>query len=1345
MRKSLICLMFLALSVNLHAQNIGFEYFGLKDGLSQISATSLIQDDIGRIWIGTRDGLNVYDGVKVKTFRALKGDTTTLLGHSIKKLVKQGENLWVITYSGLSKLDTKTLVFEQFPFKGVHAISLYKNVLLVATSRGLFELDPINKTLISRHDIYNKNNVVNSLSVDNTGQIWIGSEEGLFMYDGSSKICTKILNVTSNVVFTDSKKRIWVGTDNDGVFLLNRINGVLKHFTSDGSDQSIVSNFVRDINEDSQGNIWVGTFLGLSIINDKMLTVNNYQQSEVDKHALSHNSVYSILRDNQGTMWVGTYFGGISYYNPDFHIFKHYPIRYNHSGGISYRVIGRMVEDSNNNIWIATGGGGVNYFDRQNNLFRHFKRKEGGKGLSSNNVKSLLFVDENTLLIGTHTGGLNIMDIKKEKFTVFKNNPDDSLSIPSDKITSIIAYNDYYLLGTHKGIVKFDYKRKVFSPFIKDKTSRQSIGEVIFDLFTDSDGKLWIGTERNGLFVFDPTIEELIKYVNSDNPKSLGNNTINCIFEDKKQQLWVGTNGGGISKYNPKSNNFTNYTASNFNLPSDFVYGIQESRSENLWVSTSRGLVSFDVENKRLYSYNQNNGFPLNELNYGSLYLSNDGELFVGGVNGLISFKEADLLKKTPYSKLLFTSLYLQNKEVIPRDNTGILNKDLTYTDKIVFNPEHHEFTIYFSSFNFISTNDNRYEYMMENFNDTWVNAGNQTFLTYTNLDPGTYTLKVRSRNNADNKIIDTKSIDIIVNPAFYETWYAYLFYFVFLAALIAWLNQIYLSRVRLEDSLEAERKENEHIKEMNQSKLRFFINVSHEFRTPLTLMTGTLDSILEDIRGSSKNYSKLLAINKNAARLNNLVTELLDFRKIEGGELQLKVGEQKFLIFIDEIFQSFVEYSQHKKVGYELKKPNYPITLWFDAFQMGKVFYNLVSNAFKVVDENSGRITIEVIDQTETVDIVVSDNGPGVPYGKKDKIFDRFYQLGNVSGKTVGYGTGIGLALCKNIIKEHHGEIALDSTVGEGTMFVVRLKKGNNHFNKSEIVQEEADKLQGYDLSMDYKFADIKDDAIEQYDFGYKVLLVEDNHEVRYLLKNIFSKHYNLLEASNGEEGLESAIAHQPDLIISDVMMPNMSGTEMCAKLKRNKKTSHIPVILLTARTAVEYKIEGIETGADDYIIKPFNTKLLKARVRSLLETRSILQKKFSRDPNLEVKDLVNNSIDQKIMEKAQEIVMSHIDNVDFGIDDFAQEMGLGRTRLFTKIKGITGQTPNEFILSIKLKKAVELLTDQPQMNISDIAYAVGFNTLRHFSRCFKNYFGETPSKFMQKLPSNDSGTETF
>ena len=1316
------------------SQQISFDYLDVNDGLSQNSVTCLTQDSLGRIWIGTRDGLNVYDGTQIKTFRPIRGDSTSLLGHFINSIISDGNDLWIISKSGLSYLNTINLEFEQYQKKELVSIAKFNNKILIGTHHGLFSLNKEKRSFEKMKNILNEDFTIQNLYPDRSGILWIGTDQGLFAYNPDKKLSEKILNTNTTSIFTDSKKQVWVGTAENGVFLLNNQRRQIAHFTHNEKKSSIVNNTIRDISEDPNGNIWIGTFLGLSIVNNDTHSISNYVNNKNDNNSLSHNSIYSILRDKQGSMWLGTYFGGISYFNQDCQLYQEYPVIEHDGYGISFNVVGEMIEDSNKNLWIATEGGGIDFYNRKHNTFKHYRHEEGQSGLSHNNVRALAFIDKYTLLTGTHMGGISILDIQSGRFKNPINSDKNGASPLSNIVNEVVSYKDIFLLGTKGGIIKFDPITYQFSPFFKIDEKFQLHKKSINCLLEDSFGVLWIGTEEQGLYSYDSKSGEIREFQSTPTDlTSISGSNISCIFEDHQFRLWFGTHGGGLDQYNREKDQFINYNMAKNNLPSDFIQGIKESRFGNLWISSSKGLSRFDIENNRFYNHSHQNGFPLNEINKNALYLTSDGEIFVGGINGLVSFNEEEMLNRSNNFKLILTSLSVNNSEVKPCDDTQILSNDLPYTKKLILKPGKNVFTINYSACNYISTNQNTYQYQLEGFDTDWINSGDKTAITYTNLNPGEYTLRVRGLSGVEETIIDEKQLVIQINPPIYKTWYALLTYFLLVVGVSWWLNHIYRSRLKLEHTIKLEQREKTQIKELNQSKLNFFTNISHEFRTPLTLITGTIESILEDSKTRPATYKKLITTHNNAVRLNNLITELLDFRKLEHGKIKLKVSENDLTVFLNEINQSFVQYAQYHEIKLDFKS-SLSLSLWFDKKQLEKVFYNIISNAFKFVKDKTGTISICTLESQKHIDVIVEDNGLGMPADQAKKIFDKYYQIDNLEGKTNRHGSGIGLALCKNILKLHDGQIFIDSEEGKGTKFTVRLKKGNRHFEEDEFMSEsnvidDASEVSQTLLLEKKEEIDEENQIQEQ---AHNLLIVEDNPEVQKMLSDLLDKMYNIIIASDGNEGIKLAIEHQPDLILSDIMMPNLTGTEMCAKLKRNVQTSHIPIILLTAKSATKYKIEGLETGADDYLTKPFNTKILKARIKNLLQNRVLLQQKFRQDPKAEVKEITSNSIDQKVLKLAKEIVEQNLDNTEFDVQEFAKEMGIGRTRLYSKIKGVTGQTPNEFILSTRLKKAADMiLTNEEEMNVSEIAYSVGFSTPRYFSRCFREHFGVSPSKY--------------
>ncbi|TKG95485.1 hybrid sensor histidine kinase/response regulator [Puteibacter caeruleilacunae] len=1325
-----ITLLFIILG--LQAKQITFDHISIQEGLSQNSVTALAQDSLGRIWIGTRDGLNLHDGARIRYFRSKRKDSTSLAGHFVQEIVAEKDYLWVITKTGLSRLNLAQLSFKRFKGKGIKSLIRYNKQILIGTPQGLYKLNDDDTTFSPVSNILNDSYTIINLHSDSSNLLWIGTDKGLFVYNPVDQSTNKILTDHITKIFTDSLKQIWVGTLNNGVYLLNNQRTLVHHFLHNNNSNSLVSDIIRDINEDADGNVWIGTFMGLSVIHPHTHNIENFAHTEVNSKSLSNNSIYAMLRDHQGGMWIGTYFGGINYYHSDFNIFNEYKVKHNSDEGLGYNVIEDILEDNKGNLWIATLGGGLDYYNRKDKTFTHYRHQVNKPGLSHNNVTALAFMNKRHLLLGTHNGGLNILNSTTGKIETYYQTEDTDLEFSYRKIDDIIAYRDYFLFATKTGIVKYTPKDKQFAPFFTKPEMREAIGNRINCLFQDSYGILWIGTEERGLFSFDDTRDKLTNYESSpDDLSTFYGNNISCFYEDNQFRLWIGTFGGGLNQYIRNDNKFKNYNHNEHLLPSDFVHGVREAKNGHLWIVTSKGLSRFDVENNKIYNHTQKEGFPLKQLNNRSLCVTKDGEVFIGGSDGLISFKEDDILDRSTSFNIQFTELRINGKRIRPGDRSGVLTHDLPFTKTIVLKPDQNLFSIRYASNNYISTNPHSYQYKLENVNKNWINNGKQTGVSYTNLNPGTYTLRVRGLSGVEDVVMDEKMLIIKILPPIYKTWYAICAYILILSFIIIWFNRIYRTRIRLENTIKLEQQEKEQIKKLNQSKLQFFSNISHEFRTPLTLISGTIESVLEDSKTRPENYQKLIKTHNNVIRLNNLISELLDFRKLEHGDIQLKVTEYNLGTFINEVFQAFVEHAHHRSIKYDLTGTSELQTIWFDKQQMEKVFYNIISNAFKYVDDNSGTIHIKTDIQEQYIDVVIEDNGVGIPADKIEQIFDLYYQVDHISGQKHRHSSGIGLALTKSIVEKHSGEIFIASHEGKGTSFTVRLPKGNRHFKESEFSTFiEQQTITPSEIPVITDSSTIEEQ--EKSDQKYTLLIVEDNPQVQEMVVEILQPTYNIITAKDGEEGLEVALAEQPDLIVSDVMMPNLSGTEMCARLKRNVQTSHIPVILLTARASINYKIEGLETGADDYITKPFNATLLKTRIKNILHNRVLLQQKFKSSPEIEVKVLTTNTIDEKLLQQARDIIEKNIDNTDFDVNQFAEEMGLGRTKLYKKIKGVTGQTPNDFIQSIRLKKAAEMLLQPNQeMNVSEIAYAVGFSVPRYFSKCFRQHFGVSPTQY--------------
>ncbi|MDR3060789.1 MAG: response regulator, partial [Dysgonamonadaceae bacterium] len=970
--------------------------------------------------------------------------------------------------------------------------------------------------------------------------------------------------------------------------------------------------------------------------------------------------------------------------------------------------------------------------DREKNHFDSYRNNPGDpQSISSNNLKAI-YLDErrNLLWVGTHMGGLNCFNPQTKKFKRYLHNPDNRLS--NEYIRCIVPYDKFLLLGTHNSIDVFNPETGTSEPLV-DKKKYDLQNKQIWDMYIDSGGLLWFSTST-AAYRYDFKTKDLQVYIN--NPKdsaSIGFGFFNTFFEDRKGRIWVGSAGGGLDLYQPQTNSFIHYNTQNSQLIDDYILDINESPMGYLLIATNKGLSRFDVENNVFYNYKNNNFFPFSSINERSLFITQKGEIVICSINGMVIINERDLNFKPIDYKINLLDLYINNNLVKPGDKDNILKTAFPYTNKISLNHRHSVISIEFASTNYIKAVDPQMQYKLEGFDDDWINAENRNTVTYTNLEPGEYVFRLRALTNAFDHFTPETLLNIEVSPPFYKTMWAYILYVIVLTALFYILFSNYISKVKLQSSLIYVNKEKKQIEELNQSKLRFFTNISHEFRTPITLMLTQLEILLQNGNLPQNVYNRLISIMKNAEKMRRLINELLDFRKQEMGFVKLKMSKQNIVSFINDIYVPFKEYSHSKHINLSFIHKEESIDVWFDVDQMEKVFFNLLSNAFKFTPAN-GMISIVIENDTNAVFIFVIDTGCGIRPDSLEKIFEWFFQGKEDDFSPLNLGTGIGLALAKNIVEAHSGEISVRSQVNKGSTFKVSLPLGDSHFDESfKIIPPDKKGLFYSDINIpEPKFiSEIKDSQKEISLQSASILIVEDNRELLQLLVRIFESIYTVFAASDGVEGLEKTIEFQPDIVLCDVMMPNMSGIEMCRKIKTNLNTCHIPVVLLTAKTTEEHTIEGLLTGADDYITKPFNSKILIARCNNLVNGRAIIQNKFSKDPEVETHLLAMTAYDQKLLDKAIRVVEKNMNNLQFDINLFSSEMGLGRTNLYTKIKGITGQTPNDFIMNIRLKKSLSLLKENSHTSISEIAMQLGFNEPAYFIKRFKKLYGQTPLQY--------------
>ena len=1313
----------------------------MQEGLSQLSVMAIYQDNLGRMWFGTEEGISIYDGVQTKAYKPSEfhRQNANPIGNQTHFIAgdKDG-NVFFDSDQSLIRYDIQTQKFSCLRKSNVYTVASIKGTIWVGIADSILTWNPDKNDFDFVTRLENRNQRATCLLEDSGGRYWIGTTDGLFRMNDDKSLTCMIMGEDIYDLYEDSKYNLWISIRMNGMYKRD-VHGNFTRYRYDPSNpNNISSNQVRDFVEDNFGNIWFGTFTGLNKYNPTSNQFEVYARNPLPG-SMTHSSVFPVYKDRQGTIWLGTYYGGVNYFNPETDIFTVYAANNSRNDCLNYPFVGNMVEDKDNNIWICTEGGGLNFFDRKTKKFTYFMADENRNSIAHNNLKAIAYSPErNKLYIGTHTGGLSIYDIKNKRFkNPYFEDPSYAV-IAGDRINQMRIYNDELICTGPKGIFKMNLYTEKVSPLFK---SGKYYGNTCF--LIDSKGYIWLAYGKGVWKINLENEEDKVQYRSGEN--GLGTFPISQIIEDKEGRIFLGTRGSGLFHYDEKNKRFIGYTTENSFIASDYCYELTLSTLDQLVITGDKGITFFDPDQNLFKVVELGTALPLTGINIGcGILVCKNGEIFVGSSNGMATFFEQQLFNSAKDYQLYFSDLFINNEQVSPGDHNKVLATALPFTREIELAYNQNNLIFTFTSNNYVNTlKKASYEYMLEGFDKKWIPSKDNNIF-YTNLKPGKYTLIVREiQYDPNQEQPRTIKMDIHIHSPWYASNLAYFLYFILIISILYSIYRFKKSQYMLQTSLEMERKEKEAIEELNQAKLQFFSNISHEFRTPLTLIISQIELLLQSSSLSPSVYNKLLKVYKNTYHMRNLISELLDFRKLEQGHMKLKVYEQDIVPFLKEIYLSFYEYASSRSITYNFTAPQENVLCYFDPKQMQKVFYNLLSNAFKYTKPNAA---IEMIleNKENEVTIKVIDNGIGISKEDIDKIFDRFYQAENgISNITKTPSTGIGLSLTKSIIELHHGTIQVESTPGYGSIFIVHLQKGCTHFTEEELAQKQQ-KKQTESLIPDTvafsdhmeKFSDTeqKELLIEGDDSPHTILLVEDNEELLQILNSLFSPTYRVLLARNGKEGLEKARAERPDIIVSDVMMPEMSGTEMCLKIKNDFDVCHIPVVLLTALTSAEQNIEGLQRGADDYINKPFNAKVLLARCNNLVRNRIILQKKFSQQKDFDAQSLASNPIDQKFLDTVNSIIEKNLDNIDFDMNMMARELGLSRSSLYAKFKALTGMTPNDFVLNCKLKRAAIMLTENPDLQIADISDRLGFGSPRYFTRCFKAQFEITPAEYRKK-----------
>jgi ligand-binding sensor domain-containing protein/signal transduction histidine kinase/DNA-binding response OmpR family regulator len=1365
MKHKFFSLFFLVLTIGVLSQTKTHRLINLStvNGLSQSSVIAIHQDKIGQMWFGTRDGLNKYDGNRFTVFRNNPKDSTSISNNDILSIEEDSYGqIWVGTYNGLNCYNPIKNTFKQYYHENndkslcnntVWDIKEIKNEIWIGTSSGISVFNKTTKEFTSiSHSSKTKfslpNNFVLSILETKNGIIWIGTAKGLCKLISRKNGVFSFQQIDNpedgkSLFVQDLKENkigdLWIGTKNDGLYKYDLKTKKLISFLAIGNQNGIDTD-VRSIDIDKSGAVWIGAYNGVSIINTNGTIQRIY--SNPDKKT-SLTKIKSIFTDKKGSVWIGTYYNGIDFWDVSNGNFSNL----NQDSGnkaISFNVISSIVADKNKNIYFGTEGGGITILDKNTETTRFLSASKSSE-LSGNSIKSLYLSENGVLWIGTFSDGLAAYDINSKQFVSEKIATDLRNLLKDSGVYEIKKgrKNDVIWIGTFgKGLIRYNTTTKIHQIIGNDNYSDNFLSNNrIRTLLIDKKDNIWIGTQnglnRINLNDFDNN-DYKIDHFFFDN-KVLSGDDILSLFQDSNNKIWVGTKAKGLYLFNGKSFKSVNVSVGKSIITS--IHSISEDSKNNLWLSTNYGIIKYNASKSTTILYDQKDGLISNEFNdNASLRLDKD-QFYFGGPLG-VSYFHANHIAVNSYSpQVILTDFKMKNESVNVNSDQEFFSENVTYSKSVTLSYDNANISINFAIPNFINSANNQYSYRLVGLENNWTNTTN-TEAVYTIQNPGTYIFEVLGANNDGVWNKKPTTLEIVVRPAPWRSWWAYLLYIIIIGASLYGLAWIIKSKEILKKELEFEYLETEINKENTKAKLEFFTNISHEFRTPLTLILAPLQQILTNYNGSNEMYKKLMVIESSANHLLRLINRLMDFRKFENKQFVLESAQGNIVKFLNEIFLSFTEFAKDGGYTYSFSTSDEEILVYYDRNKLERVFYNLISNAFRYTPKG-GVIAIYIKKETQNIVIEIEDSGVGISNEYIDKIFDLFFEIPTHKNLDKDYnkGTGIGLSIVKNIVDLHRGNIEVENKNTNGVMFLLKLPLGKDHLSENEILQDFkiSDDLTLYtsQLSLDENKEIEEIESLDVDKEKQTILIVEDHKVLRNFMKKLLKEEYNIIVAENGVKGLKKALKYVPNLIVSDVIMPEMVGTELCAKIKENIITSHIPVILLTSRSSLVYKIEGLESGADDYISKPFNLVEFKLRIKNILNASQRLKEKFSGDDPFTPSDLTFSSLDEQLLKKAFKVVEENISNEQFDIHFFCTELGVSRTMLFTKVKAWTNFTPNEFIHEIRMKRAAQLL-EQDNMNISQISYKVGFNNPKYFSKCFQKKYGETPSQYSNRFSNN-------
>ncbi|MFD3407956.1 two-component regulator propeller domain-containing protein [Aquirufa sp. HETE-83D] len=1324
-----------------------YERLSTASGLSQSSVYKIIQDKKGFLWFATGDGLNRYDGHNFKIYRNDPSDPTTLSGSEIFTVAEDDlGNLWVGTRnSGLNKIELATGKITRFT-KGPTGQDLSNSSIpsilnlgrgkvgVAVLGLGYLVFNVRTNQLIKEESEWNNPYVkeVSRLHRHSSGTVWMGTRTGylLSQLNAHSFIPYQFgaNNYRVRALLEAKNGDILVGTDGRGIYRFTPKTQQFKVVFYQASDPLSRQNIVTSLAKDALKNLWIGTDNGVyKLKGEDFNSYTNIPSNPDPELGLSSNSIMSLFTDSNQNTWVGTWEAGLNisfFQKPRFAVLRYKP---NTLQGLLSNKVSTLLADGERGVWVGSNVG-LSYFNHKTGQVTHYLKSASTNKLNSTETYDVNFIypaGDGGVWVGLWGKGINLFT-KDHQLIDYPFKP----GLREANFNTLEAFHSEFLLGTAGvGVVSFNpFTQKYRVPF-PELGKQNFLNKSISAIRVLNGNEIWVGTVGFGLYVFDIKSGKLRHYVKSTEAGALSYNHVNKIHQDRQGRIWVMTQGGGLNQYVGPDKGFKVYTV-NDGLGSNSLRGMVEDAKGDLWFTTNGGISKMDAKTLKFVNFEEADGLQGKEFMTNAVAKNSQNWLFFGGVNGLNYLKSDSLRMRLDVPPVYFTKLKIFNKDVEAGQENSPLLVDILSTKHLILQPDQTVFSLDFVALEYQRPKNNRYAYYLEGFEKDWNVVGTQRSVTYTNLSPGDYIFKVKASNSDGIWAEKPYELKITVLPPWYRTWWAYLLYALSLAAIIyAFVREVRV-REAFRTDLRLKEIEKERIQELEQVKTHFFTNISHELRTPLTLITSPLEKYFISNASLNKDQkTKINSIYQNAQKLLRLINQLLDLSKIESGNVEPLVEKHDLIRQLHSIKQSFDAYAQQKQIKLKWDAPVESLLVYYDADIIEKCVTNLLSNAFKFTPEEGIiglRLELHKVYQGSSesinrVSIHVSDTGKGISTEHIQHIFDRFYQIPE---KVDRVGTGIGLSLCKELMEVHRGTIEVQSDLGAGSDFKINFPVTESAFDPAWVKSGSKEVKESISQKVDSAQVIQQEKQI--------LLIVEDHAEMRAFIREIFEDSFQVIEADRGETGLEMALTYLPDVVITDWMMPGMSGVNLCKEIRKNSKTSHIPVVILTSKSSQESQIEGMQSGADDFISKPFHADILELRVAKLLEAKERLRKSWQ-DSILQ-QDLQQEVVfEDEFLAKATQVVIEHLEEADFDVEHLEQAMDMSKMQLYRKLKMLTSLAGNEFIRSIRLQQA-RLLLEKGSLNVSEVAYQVGFNDPAYFTRAFKKQYGHSPKTFITK-----------